>query len=315
MTKSVIKKSGQRAGSESAETVVWFVRKAIPELTRQIVAGELDKDQFQALIAHQNPFEFPGWIRKRTKELDNYLLAFFGKIYDLTLFEETLKKYGKEQVEKWEGMGLKVGFFPKERMSQRVEFPGWKIKLNGSFYDRLEAGSIFRYEQKGKLVRDKKADELEGIVVLFDTRCKPFYSGGAQMWSDDKDFLGDVIDELRRSKKIQKWDGSQSSRFYVSSDEWQKHLRSATAVLLGLEVKRVRLERAIEFNVLPQIYLDIPRCKDRDTNTFLWLEEFLASDDSIRLDGGHGGLADVTWSYPQINWGYRSFRPLAVLAS
>jgi len=325
MTERMVDESGQSARSTSEEclkALKWFNEKGVPELTRQIVAGELDKDQFQALIAHQDPFKVPGWIRKRIKKLDNYLMAFFGKAYDLTLFQKTLQKYGKKQVEHWEEMGLMVGYLPKEKMSQDAKFWEGKVRPGNFLYEQSRAGNILRLNPGGELIKDKHAGELEEIVILFDTRCKPSYTDGSQMWENDEKYLGTVIANLRKEGKIKSYDWCpQSSRFGITVEpngEWYKHVRPALAGLLGprVDINSVRFETATESNVLSQLYSDLFRGEDGETNTWYWLEQFFEGT-HLRLNGGnsdYGGLASIDWDDSNEPWNCISFRPLAVLA-
>lgn len=206
-------------------------------------------------------------------------------------------------------------------MSQQAEFPGCKVKPKGWFYDQFRAKQLYRLASVGELAVDMAADKLLGQVVLFDTRGKPPFNGGNQMWQQDDELLGGTIETLRAQGAIQRYEyGPQSSRFGISVEpggDWEAHVKSALATHLGLHTNQVRLERAIEFNALSQMYADLPRGQDGATSTWLWFEEFFV-DAAQRLHGGHAdsdGLAFVSWNGSANHWDSISLRPLAVLAS
>lgn len=241
--------------------------------------------------------------------------AFFGTGFDLNEFRKTLQKYGQKRIQEWQKLGLEPHFLPEVVMSEDTKFNGWKIKPKKWYYQKVAERKVLR-QQDGKLVTEIEI-KLEGIIVLIDTRLKPVYRDGKQMWENDN-LLGEIIERLRKEGKIAKYDyGPQSSRFGVSTDkadsEWGWNVKPALAGLLGLEVLQVRLERMIEANVIPQLYPHMPRRKDGKTNTWVWYEEFFKGR-VYRLGGGnsgYGGLAHVRLSY--YDWPNLSFRPLAVL--
>ncbi len=240
-------------------------------------------------------------------------LKFFGKEFDLAEFEATLKKYGEERIKKWAALGLEPHFLPAVSMSLHDDYPGWKIKPEERFYCSIAAGKVFRYTGgELKLINELK---LEDVAVLIDTRLKPDYSSGGQMWMDDN-LLGEIIEKLREEKQIVRYsNGFQSSRFGVSPNEWQEHIRSALAIRLDFEVNRVILEPVIVANLIPQLYIHMSRKKDGKTSTWVWYEEYFESHDR-RVNGGrsvYGGLADVHDQPANIHQDDRSIRPLVVL--
>jgi hypothetical protein len=138
------------------------------------------------------------------------------------------------------------------------------------------------------------------------------------MFKDDN-LLGPIIERLRQEGKIAKYEyGTPASRFGVSGDdEWEDQIRPALAEFLGIKVARVRLERAIESNIIPQLYSYLPRQRDGETDTWVWYEEYF-EDGSYRLYGGSsdfGGLSRVYCLWAGSHWFYRAFRPLVVLGS
>lgn len=255
-----------------------------------------------------------GWLdeildRERKAHRD-----FFGQRFSLKSFRETLEKYGSEKISEWQRLGLEPHFLPEIAMPRDAAFPGWKVKPEDWYYNEVAAGKILRQQPGGSLIPEKEV-KLEGITVLVDTRLKPPFNNGKQMFENDN-LLGPIIERLRKEGKIARYDYDKSSRFGVSADEWEEHIKPEIAKLLGLKVSQVRLERAIEGNIIPQLYPDMPRHKDGKTNVWVWYEEYLG-DRGSRLFGGfssYGGLAYVDYYYSSdFRWDRRGFRPLAVL--
>ncbi len=252
------------------------------------------------------------WIEAMIEDENRYHQAFFGQIFDLTHYREVLARYGQAKIIEWKKLGLEVHFLPPVIFMEDRELPGWKVKPNNWYWQQLKANKLLRHDQSN-LVAVKEA-KLEGIVVLVDTRLKPHYKDGKQMFANDKNFLGNLIANLRKVGNIARYDyGPQTSRFGVSSDEWEKQIKPALAEMIP--EANWRLETAIEANIIPQLYTDMPRKDDGTTNTWVWYEEFF-EDESYRLYGGvsdYGGLASVDWRYSGTHCIGRAFRPLGVL--
>jgi len=249
-------------------------------------------------------------VRERQCHLD-----FFGQEFNLASFKAILEEHGAEAISQWQKLGLEPHFLPMVAMAQDTKFDGWEIRPEKWYYERIADGKVLRRQANGSLQPDKEV-KLEGITVLIDTRLKPAYKGGRQMFRKDN-LLGPVIQRLRQEEKIAHYEyGFQSSRFWVSAEEWENQIKPALAEFLGVETSRVRLERAIEANVIPQLYPYMPRQKDGKTDTWVWYEEYFG-DASGRLVGGSsfwGGLSVVDcWDWADGRWGSRAFRPLVVL--
>ncbi len=269
------------------------------------VEGEVEKDWLQGIL-------------KRERQSHR---NFFGQEFDLSEFEMTLNKCGQKKIREWHRLGLEPHFLPEVFLAQNDGYPNWKVKLEKWYHQKAEEGKILR-NINGRLVPDKEAFKLEGIVVLIDTRLKPAYEGGKQVYENDN-LLGPIIEELRREGKIAKYEyGSQPSRFGLSSNEWEGYVKPVLAEKLGLRPNQIRLERAIEANIIPQLYPHMARKDDGGTNTWIWYEEFFGSGNR-RLHGGltgHGApvlLAFVCCRWPgdspDRHWQCRSLRPLTML--
>lgn len=294
------------------------------ELERQLREGALDPqavlDGLQLLIEGKKVMAeseaavtSESWIADiLIRELQCHL-DFFGQEFGLSEFVQTLQKYGRQKIMRWQKLGLEPHFLPKVRMMKEDNYPGWKIKPNGWFYQQVAEGQILR-NINGELVEIGTV-ALEGITVLIDTRLKPAFNSGKQMYANDN-LLGPFIKKLRKEDKIARYKyGPQDSRFGVSTDEWENQIKPVLSQKFGLDQNQLRLERAIEANVIPQLYPYLPRKDDGRTKTQVWYEEYFEGRDS-RLYGGDsdgGGLANVDYGASGGRWCYWSVRPLAVL--
>lgn len=288
-----------------------------------LTSDELRDDLVDTFIRHRHENQ-PVVILEREREAHQ---RFFGQEFDLTKFEIVLKKYGSGIVHRWRNLSLEPHFLPAIVMSQDAEFPGWKIKPGNNYYQLVAEGKILRRQDNGRLVVDREAFQLEGITVLIDTRLKPRYfktsKGDMQMFENDN-LLGPIIRDLRKARKIKAalYNPAiieatvstcicQNSRFYVSAKEWRDHIRTALAERLKVEVSQVRLERAIETNVISQLYPHMPRYQEGKTNTFLWYEEYFENGGMSCHSGD--GLSDFYHRWTDGHWECVAFRPLVVL--
>ena len=251
------------------------------------------------------------WIEKILAAEREAYRNFFSQEFDLTKLEKVLQKCGPEKIKQWRVLG-ELHFLPDIAMPREAKFPGWKKKPELWYYNQVAAGKILRRQPDGKLKAVKKV-KSDGIVVLIDTRLKPPYDNGRQMFKDDN-LLGSVVEKLRKEGKITDY-SPQASRFGISATE---EFRDISPILRSLdgEFQLVRSETVIEANVIPQLYPHMPRRKDGQTSTWVWYEEYFGGA-SGRLNGGssdYGGLADVNWDSVGDRWSRQAFRPLVVLS-
>lgn len=324
-------------GVRSMKTVAPISAPQMAELAYQLHRAGYGSEDIDHLLANmsrltglldnlrvrKSPLPTGNWLDVLVVAERTALQAFFGQDFDLTRFCETLEYYGHERLQAWKELGLEPHFLPAIMLTKTAALPGWSVRPNDFYWDQLEAGNLLRTgdffcdyrDQTGELKPVCEA-KLGGETVLVDTRLKPRYKNGKQMWASDKSYLGGILDTLRAEGQIQPYAfGSQASRFGVSAAEWGEHIRPAVAKLLGLGVHQVRLETALEANVIPQIYREMARVKDGTTNTWTWYEERFESSEG-RLGGGDsdtGGLASVDWSCAEDRDSVLSFRPLGVL--
>lgn len=253
-----------------------------------------------------------GWLDQLIQAENDAHRAFFGQTFDLSQFAETLERYGEERVDRWAKLLFEPHFLPKWQFSADAKIRGWKVKPEAWFWEKVAAGNIKRRNAAGELETVEEVG-FDGVTLLIDTRCKPHYSDGRQMFENDG-LMGGVIEALREQGKIARYD-PQSSRFGISSCEWDEQIRPALEALPEFEGASFRLELASEAIAIPQIFKRMPRRKDGQTSTLVWYEEFFEGA-SHRLCGGNsdrGGLAYVYCSDIGGHWYGRAVRPVGVL--
>ncbi|HEU0051235.1 MAG TPA: hypothetical protein VFQ60_04250 [Patescibacteria group bacterium] len=211
-----------------------------------------------------------------------------------------------EKIKAWEALNLHLHYLPPEEMAeikrddngtiidvQPKIFPGWKKKPGAG--DSLI--DLFDYIKDGRLL--PKAAQLPGAWVLIDSRQKPALNKrDNQMYAND--FLGSVLEELNKKGIIKQSSRNvplaANSRFGISAHELnQTQVKKAFAQAIGIPEEYISLPKAIEFNVLGNIYYP----EWGETNTIEWLEDrfkepVLKNNKSLR--GGFavsGGLSYI----------------------
>lgn len=249
------------------------------------------------------------WIIPIISAEHKALHDFFGQEFDLSAFAKKLKEIGSEKIAWWKKNLFEVHYLPPFVFQQGVKLPSMEAAIPDNYYKYLSDGHVFRDDVNGELAKITDA-RLEGSVILIDTRLKPAYNGGKQMWKKDG-LVGGAVKKLRKNGKIDDYD-PQNSRFNVSADEISE---ISKVVAIALKVDACRPETTTERIIIPQLYRHMLRKDDGKTNTSVWCDEFCGSR-RFRFRGGNsdcGGLADVSASDAGDRWRSRSFRFLAVL--
>jgi len=162
--------------------------------------------------------------------------------------------------------------------------------------------------QKGNIASD--APKLPNSWVLIDRTDRPNYNNGRQLHENDP--FGPLLKRLRQEKMIQRTRGiPDASRFGISHDELKEVILPEIAKLLDVDSSQVRLPKAIEFNLLGNLYYP----KWGEANTWEWFEDNFEGVN--RLFGGYSGSGGLTHVYPR--WsdhrsGGTAFRPLVVVS-
>ncbi|HEU0050770.1 MAG TPA: hypothetical protein VFQ60_01800 [Patescibacteria group bacterium] len=233
------------------------------------------------------------------------LRKFFGEEIAIPPFP---RQATKERILEWRRLGLELHYLPAITMAKikrgskgkilevaPIEFPGWKKKpgkryanqgISIDFFDKIKSGDL-----------DSSALDLPGAWILVDTREKPSYVGNSdQMYQND--FLGPILEELNEKGIIKQTRINTNeplradSRFGISPSELDDlRVKKAIAKVMGISEEYVSLPRAIEFNVLGNLYY--PEWGETDTDE--WFED--GYKEHWRLYGGaslDGGLSCVS---------------------
>ena len=237
------------------------------------VLGEAEKEKGRMT---PESMEFRELVDRETESLND----FFGHEVEVPPLPEEITP---ERYERWKEMGFELHYLPSEEMKKEANFPGWKKKPEDWFYGRLEAKEI-----------PADAANLPDSWILVDTREKPQYENGKQMYKED--VLGPVLEDLRKKKIIEDFE-VKGSRFRISWNELNKpEVKKAIAHAMDVPEEYLRLPRAIEWNFIGNAY----HPEWGETNTWEWFDDPYMKGRG-RLHGGnseYGGLSDLLWPDP-----------------
>ena len=243
------------------------------------ILREMERRESQPLPEETESQEFASLRSKEAASLEKF---FEKKISVPQLPPEVTA----DKVKRWESMGLKLHFLPEEDMKDKTHLKNWKKQPDYK-----------TYVDATKLPADVMT--LKGGWVLVDTRQKPEYANGDQMYQND--FLAPVLEALNKQGVIKqrKTDGTAldpKSRFGLSPEELEKpEVIAAFAKAYGVKPEQITIQREIEFNVLGNMYH--PEWGEAPSNCSEWFGD--PYDAGLRrLYGGRsdsGGLPYVNW--------------------
>jgi len=174
-------------------------------------------------------------------------------------FEHELIEEEKRQLEAFFGRPIGVPPLPDEITPERIE--KWKEqRLELHYLPPIDMGAeknLKKWRQPNyKSVRIEKENPtmLPGCWVLIDARQKPLFDRGDQMYEDDDDFLGPVLENLREKGLISKFKHAQSRFNVLPKDLRQPEVIAAIAQACGLKPEQLSLPRMIEANILGNIH-------------------------------------------------------------
>lgn len=203
-------------------------------------------------------------------------------------------EFTEENLAKWAKYNLHPVYFPDEEISDDRPLKNW-VKPEKWFYNQIKSGKI-----------SQDAVKLKKGWCIVDFTPSVDYNKGIQVFPNDP--LVPLITRLRQEGRIGKYDSTPiGSRFVIINDEWRNVLLPELAKELGFKAEQMNLERAIEFNVIGNLY-DKNRGK---FNAWEWFDDRF--EDSYRLLGGRrgdGGLASVSGSWSGDRSGSIAGRPL-----
>ena len=186
-------------------------------------------------------------------------------------------------------------------MKKDSNYPGWIVRPEEWLFSRIQEGGL-----------EENVFSLEGNWVIIDGSQKPEYQEGAQMFENDP-FIS-ILAKLRDSGKISKPKWTQritniGSRFGITFDEIQESVNPSIAELLGVTTTQVRLPRAMEFNLLGNMY----HPEWGKTLTWDWLQEIYEDAGPLLVGKSkNGGLSAYDCTARGHHEDNIGFRPLIV---
>lgn len=277
------------------------------EITRQLVQGlhspgkGVSLEEGQIFAEHRNPFELVtskvGEVQPKIEQpkgptavlqavVDNIVARLTERFGQEIQVDQLPTEFTDESLAEWAKFNLKPVFLPGEDIGRRRKLKGWK-KPESWFYDRVDDGKI------KPIWEDLPPTMLRRGWYLADFTVSADYTDGTQVFVDDP--LASIIKKLREEKKIGKHDNTPlDSRFAIIWYEWCNPLLTYIASAYRVTRAQVRLERAIEFNTIGNLY-DTNRGK---FNSWEWFQDQF--EGSGRLYGGSrddGGLSYVRCSW------------------
>lgn len=255
----------------------------LKDFFRQIHDGSITLEMLKALVEHRNPFAeavqgAQSYADKLIAKTAKFLSRRFGKKIVVDLLPAW---FTEENLARAAAFNLRPIFLPGEEIGLYRTLSRW-VRPNDWFYDQI---------MEGKIANDGAC--LKRGWYLADFTVGADYDDDRQVFPNDP--LAPIIVRLRQEGKIGKYDKTPlGSRFaIIPRDEWPLVL-AELAKELGLAPSQIRLECAIEFNAIGNLY-------DKNRGQFNMWEWFAdAFEDSFRLNGGHrgnGGLAAVDYSW------------------
>src|SRR3989338_718511 len=185
-------------------------------------------------------------------------------------------EFTDENLAHWASFNFRPVFLPREDIGANRPLKNW-TKPEGWFYERVDDVTI-------------SADYIDGSQVFVNDPLEP------------------IIADLRSKKLAGKHNNTpDGSRFSITPNEWQDVVLAHVAFKLGVTRAQTRLERAVEFNTIGNLY-DPNRGK---FNAWEWFEDYFGG--SRRLYGGDrggGGLADVSYGWSGLRYDFVAARPL-----
>ena len=272
------------------------------DILQKYRSGHITLDHLQRFADMQaSPFAVMAKDAKR--EIEKFAAKTARKLS--TVFKKRIMvdplppEFTDENLAHWAAFNFRPVFLPREDIGSNRPLKNW-TKPEKWFYDRISDGKI------KPIYLDLPPTLLRGCWHLADFTVSVDYTDGSQVFLNDP--LAPIIADLRNKKLVGRHNNTpDGSRFSITPDEWQDVVLAHVASKLGVTRAQMRLERAVEFNAIGNLY-DSNRGK---FNSWEWFEDLF--DDSGRLDGGGragGGLADVHNDWHGDRRGVIAARPL-----
>ena len=254
-------------------------------------------------FAKLDPSPFAVAAKDAKREIEKFAAKTARKLS--TIFKKRIivdplpPEFTDENLAQWATFNFRPVFLPREDIGATRLLKSW-TKPEKWFYDRVSDGKI------KPIYTDLPPTMLRGCWHLADFTIGADYADGSQVFVNDP--LATIFADLRSKKLIGRHSNTpDGSRFSITPNEWQDCVLAHVASKLGVTRAQMRLERAIEFNAIGNLY-DPNRGK---FNAWEWFEDRF--EDSSRLYGGRrdcGGLAGVGHDWHDHRSGYFAARPL-----
>ncbi len=258
----------------------------IEDIMRKYRAGAITLDHLKR-VAKMEATPFAPLAKDGKRDIEKYAAKLSRKlsgIFKKRVFVDPLPpEFTDENLAHWATFNMRPVFLPGEEIGKDRPLKNW-IKPEQWFYDHVANGSI------KPIHSDLKPTMLRRGWYLADFTVSADYIDGSQVFVNDP--LASVISDLRDKKLVGKNSNTPiGSRFAIRLDEWQDIVLAHVASKLNVMRSQMRLERAVEFNAIGNLY-DPNRGK---FNAWEWFEDHFG--DSYFIFGGGGvlgGLAHVS---------------------
>lgn len=272
------------------------------DILLKIRSGHITLDHLKK-FAQMNPTPFAVTAKDAKREIEKFATKMARKLSAIfkkrVIVDPLSPEFTEENLAHWATFNFKPVFLPDEEISEGRVLKGW-TKPVGWFYERVVDGKI------KPLYSGLPPTKLRRGWYLADFTVSADYTDGSQVFVADP--LAPIIADLRSKKLVGRHNNTpDGSRFSITPDEWQDVVLAHVASKLGVTRAQIRLERAIEFNAIGNLY-DLNRGK---FNAWEWFEDQFVG--SARLDGGYrddGGLASVYCDWRTDRYDSIAGRPL-----
>lgn len=272
------------------------------DVLRKMRSGHITLDHLKR-FAQMEAMPFAVTAKDAKREIEKFAAKTARRLS--TIFKKRINvdplppEFTEENLAHWATFNFRPVVLPREDIGANRPLKNW-TKLEQWFYDRVRDGKV------KPIYPDLPPTMLRGCWHLADFTVSADYTDGSQVFVNDP--LAPIIADLRSKKLVGRHNNTpDGSRFSITPDEWRDVVLAHVASKLGVTRAQTRLERAIEFNAIGNLY-DSNRGK---FNAWEWFEDVFV--DSFRLYGGHrgsGGLANVLCNWHVIRFSFLAARPL-----